>query len=77
MREILILRYGIKNGYSETLEEISRRYGVTKERIRQLELKAMNKIRKSNEIKKLADYMDNPQDALLKLKLYNQKKRMR
>ena len=75
--EILILRYGIKNGYSETLEEISRRYGVTKERIRQLELKAMNKIRKSNEIKKLADYMDNPQDALLKLKLYNQKKRMR
>lgn len=73
--EILILRYGLKNGYSETLEEIAKRYGVTRERIRQLELKAIAKLRKSNDIKAMSDYMDNPEESLLKLKLYIRRKK--
>jgi RNA polymerase primary sigma factor len=44
-REIISLRYGMADGYTYTLEEVGRRFNVTRERIRQIEAKAINKLR--------------------------------
>ena len=44
-REIIKLRYGIGDGYTYTLEEVGRIFKVTRERVRQMELKALRKMR--------------------------------
>ena len=55
-RTIIELRYGLRDGISHTLEEVGRKFDVTRERIRQIEAKVHEKIRVNEKIKKLQDY---------------------
>ena len=55
-RKILEMRFGLKDGVTHTLEEVGQKFGVTRERIRQIESKALEKIRQHEEIKKLEGY---------------------
>lgn len=56
-REILTLRYGLNNGYDYTLEEIGRLLKITRERVRQIEAKALAKLRKAARFQRLANYV--------------------
>jgi RNA polymerase primary sigma factor len=55
-RKILELRYGLQDGITRTLEEVGREFGVTRERIRQIEAKTQEKIRQHTKVKKLLGY---------------------
>ena len=55
--EVLKLRYGMENGHEMTLEEIGREFDVTRERIRQIESKALRKLRSKSKYIKLKDYL--------------------
>ncbi|MEA1937414.1 MAG: RNA polymerase sigma factor RpoD [Patescibacteria group bacterium] len=55
-QKILKMRFGLEDGVTHTLEEIGQEFGVTRERIRQIEAKALERIRKHQESKKLEDY---------------------
>jgi RNA polymerase primary sigma factor len=57
-REILILRYGLKDGQQRTLEQVGKLVGITRERTRQIELKALRALRQSDVTNKLRDYLD-------------------
>jgi RNA polymerase primary sigma factor len=57
-RRVLQLRFGLEDGRSRTLEEVGREFGVTRERIRQIEAKALRKLRHPSRSKKLRDYLD-------------------
>jgi RNA polymerase primary sigma factor len=56
-RQVLRLRFGIEDGRSRTLEEVGREFEVTRERIRQIEAKALRKLRHPSRSKKLRDYL--------------------
>jgi RNA polymerase primary sigma factor len=58
-REVLILRFGLKDGYSRTLEEVGQMFNVTRERIRQIEAKALRKMRHPTRIRRLHGFFDN------------------
>ena len=51
------MRFGLDDGRSHTLEETGQEFGVTRERIRQIESKALLKLRKHRDSKKLRDYI--------------------
>ncbi|MFW6022762.1 MAG: RNA polymerase sigma factor RpoD [Halanaerobiaceae bacterium] len=57
-KRVLELRFGIEDGRSRTLEEVGKEFGVTRERIRQIEAKALRKLRHPSRSKKLKDYLD-------------------
>ncbi len=57
-REVLRYRFGLEDGRSYTLEEVGRRFGVTRERIRQIEAKALRKLRHPSRSKKLRDFLE-------------------
>ena len=52
------MRFGLDDGRSRTLEEVGREFGVTRERIRQIEAKALSKLRHPSRAKKLKDFLD-------------------
>jgi len=56
-QEVLELRFGLIDGTSHTLEEVGKRFNVTRERIRQIEAKALRKLRHPSRAKKLKDFM--------------------
>ncbi|HRY59916.1 MAG TPA: RNA polymerase sigma factor RpoD [Patescibacteria group bacterium] len=56
-QKILKMRFGLEDGKSHTLEEVGREFGVTRERIRQIEAKALLKLRRNRESKKLKEYL--------------------
>jgi RNA polymerase primary sigma factor len=55
-RKVLVLRYGLEDGHQRTLEEVGQEFGVTRERIRQIEAKALRKLRHPSRGKVLKDY---------------------
>jgi len=55
-QKIISMRFGLENGVTHTLEEVGKVCGVTRERIRQIEAKALQKIREHQHLKKLKDY---------------------
>lgn len=57
-RRVLELRFGIRDGRARTLEEVGQSFGVTRERIRQIEAKALRKLRHPSRSKKLKDFLD-------------------
>ncbi len=70
-RRVLTLRFGLVDGYSRTLEEVGKQFKVTRERIRQIEAKALRKMRHPTRIRQLhgffdAEQIDNPQSLLKK-----------
>ena len=56
--KVLRLRFGLEDGRSRTLEEVGKEFNVTRERIRQIEAKALRKLRHPSRSKKLKDFMD-------------------
>jgi RNA polymerase primary sigma factor len=54
---ILRLRYGLEDGETHTLEEVGKQIGVTRERVRQLEAQALNRLRRSSAHMLLIDYL--------------------
>ncbi len=56
-KRVLELRFGIEDGRPRTLEEVGKEFGVTRERIRQIEAKALRKLRHPSRSKKLKDYL--------------------
>ncbi len=63
-REILKLRYGLADGYSYTLEEVGRIFSVTRERVRQIESKAVRKLQQPYRSKTLAGFLDGPEPTI-------------
>ncbi|MBA2117123.1 RNA polymerase sigma factor RpoD/SigA [Bremerella alba] len=59
-QEILCRRYGIPDGQTQTLEEVSQAFSLTRERIRQIEIAALRKLRKSSACAGLEDWIDDP-----------------
>jgi RNA polymerase primary sigma factor len=57
-RRVLQLRFGLEDGRSRTLEEVGREFSVTRERIRQIEAKALRKLRHPSRSKKLKDFLE-------------------
>jgi RNA polymerase primary sigma factor len=57
-RKVIQLRFGLDGGRSRTLEEVGREFRVTRERIRQIEAKALRKLRQPSKAKRLKDYLD-------------------
>ena len=57
-QKVIRLRYGLDDGYSKTLEQVGQEFNVTRERIRQIEAKALKKLRNPSRSKKLKDYFE-------------------
>ena len=56
--KVLKLRFGLEDGRARTLEEVGQRFDVTRERIRQIEAKALRNLRHLSKIKKVKDFLD-------------------
>ena len=55
--QVLRLRFGLEDGRQRTLEEVGQQFNITRERIRQIEAKALRKLRHPSRSKKLRDYL--------------------
>ena len=56
-RQVIVLRFGLEDGYPRTLEEVGREFNVTRERIRQIEAKALRKLRNPVRSKRIRDFL--------------------
>ena len=57
-RQVLDYRFGLTDGYSLTLEEVGKQFNVTRERIRQIEAKALRKLRHPTRMRKLEGFLE-------------------
>ena len=57
-KDVLKLRFGLEDGKARTLEEVGKSFHVTRERIRQIEAKALRKLRHPSRSKKLKDFLE-------------------
>ena len=57
-RTVISLRFGLEDGHPHTLEEVGREFGVTRERIRQIESKSLSKLRHPNNANQLRGYLE-------------------
>jgi RNA polymerase primary sigma factor len=57
-RKVLMMRFGLEDGHPRTLEEVGKEFGVTRERIRQIEAKALRKLRHPSRSRRLKDYLE-------------------
>ena len=73
--EVLMLRFGFNGREPMTLEEVGKQFGITRERVRQIESKTFMKIRRSKHIKVLAEYMENPDKSLQNIEIYRERYR--
>ena len=67
-RKILRLRFGLQDGYARTLEEVGKQFKVTRERIRQIEAKALRKLRHPTRSRQLEGFLESSADVALKRK---------
>ena len=67
-RKILRLRFGLQDGYARTLEEVGKQFKVTRERIRQIEAKALRKLRHPTRSRQLEGFLESSEDLALKKK---------
>ncbi len=58
-REVIVLRFGLRDGHPRTLEEVGKIFNVTRERIRQIEAKALRKLKNPVRSKKIKDFLNN------------------
>lgn len=58
-KEVIALRFGVYDGIEHTLEQIGNAFGVTRERIRQIEAKALRKMRDHPDVKAMRSYLDD------------------
>ena len=58
-RKVIELRFGLIDGHQRTLEEVGKEFGVTRERIRQIESKTLAKLRHPGRSSKLKDYLED------------------
>ena len=58
-RKVIKFRFGLEDGHPRTLEEVGREFGVTRERIRQIESKTLAKLRHPSRSGRLKDYMED------------------
>jgi RNA polymerase primary sigma factor len=63
-RNILGMRFGLNDGYQRTLEEIGKQYKVTRERIRQIEAKALRKLRHPTRVRQLQGFLENSEEVV-------------
>jgi RNA polymerase primary sigma factor len=57
-RRVVELRFGLRDGQTRTLEEVGREFGITRERIRQIEAKTLSKLRHPSRAQRLRDYLE-------------------
>jgi RNA polymerase primary sigma factor len=57
-KKVIQLRFGLSDGHARTLEEVGKEFGVTRERIRQIESKTLSKLRHPSRSQKLRDYLE-------------------
>ena len=57
-RQVIIMRFGLEDGHSRTLEEVGKEFNVTRERIRQIESKALRKLRIPMRSRKIKDFLN-------------------
>ena len=57
-QKVVMMRYGLEDGHAKTLEEVGKEFNVTRERIRQIEAKALKKLRHPSRSKRLKDFLD-------------------
>ena len=57
-QRVLRLRFGLDDGHDRTLEEVGKEFNVTRERIRQIEAKALRKLRHPSRSRRLKDYLE-------------------
>lgn len=74
---VLMLRYGLIGDQPKTLEEMGKIFDISRERIRQIEIRALNKIRQSERTKQFVDYAKNPDKALDYISSYDERKNLK